>query len=375
MLIGIDATRANKTAKTGVEWYAWHVIQELKKQTLGDGNSWILYANAILTGGLEALPDNWYEVRAKWPFKYGWTQFRLAYEMYKRPADVLWMPGATLPRYLPKRTVVTEHDIGFHRLPKLYKPQQVRVHEHAMKEVAKRAQRIITVSEFSGREIAEVYGIDPRKIAITPLGVDHNLYRPIDDRKRIEDRLRRYQLPRPYFLYVGRLEAKKNIAFLIRAFTEFKNRRGVGDPHRLALIGLPGFGYDAIKRAIADSTFRSDILELGYVPETDMPFLLSGAEALVHPSLYEGFGLTTVQAMAAGCPVLSSNAASLPEIIGGGGEFFSPNELEQCVELMNRLVSEPGMKTRLREKGIERAKKYTWEQTAQLTAPVLTRWE
>lgn len=375
MLIGIDATRANKTAKTGVEWYAWHVIQELKRQTQGDGHSWILYANAILNGGLEHLPDNWFEVRAKWPFKFGWTQFRLSWEMYKRPVDVLWMPGATLPRYTAKRTVVTEHDIGFHRFPKLYKPRQVHVHEHAMKEAAKKAARIITVSEFSGREISEVYGIDPRKIAITPLGVDHQLYRPIDNRERVIDRLRRYQLPQPYFLYVGRLETKKNIAFLVKAFTEFKNRRGVGDPHRLALVGTPGFGYDLIKRAIADSTFKSDILELGYVPETDLPFLMSGAEALVHPSLYEGFGLTPIQAMAANCPVITSNAASLPEVVGDAGEYFSPTELEQLVEVMNRLVSEPGMKTRLREKGLQHAQKYTWERTAGLTLPVLTRWE
>lgn len=374
MLIGIDATRANKPAKTGVEWYAWHVIQEMKRQTQGDGHSWILYANAVLSGGLEALPENWYEIRAKWPFKFGWTQFRLSYEMMKRPVDVLWMPGATLPRYLAKRIVVTEHDIGFHRFPKLYKPRQVHVHEHAMREAAKKATRLITVSEFSGREIAEVYGVDPAKIAITPLGVDHNLYRPIDDHSRIEERLRRYQLPQPYFLYVGRLETKKNIAFLVKAFTEFKNRRGVGDPHRLALVGIPGFGYDDIKRAIAASTFKSDILELGYVPETDLPYLMSGAEALVHPSLYEGFGLTPIQAMAAGCPVLSSNAASLPEVIGDAGEYFSPQELEQCVIGMNRIVSEPGLKTKLREKGIVRAQAYTWERTASLTLPVLTRW-
>jgi glycosyltransferase involved in cell wall biosynthesis len=102
---------------------------------------------------------------------------------------------------------------------------------------------------------------------------------------------------------------------------------------------------------------------------------MSGAEALVHPSLYEGFGLTPIQAMAANCPVITSNAASLPEVVGNAGEYFSPTELEQLVEVMNRLVSEPGMKTRLREKGLQHAQKYTWERTAGLTLPVLTRWE
>ncbi len=240
MLIGIEATRANKPAKTGVEWYAWHVIQELKGLTTGDGNSWILYSNAPLSGGLEKLPENWYEERITWPLPFGWTQLRLSWELKKHHVDALWLPGSTLPRFVPKNTVVTVHDIGFHRYPKLYKPRQVRIHEHAMKEIAKKATRILTVSEFSGREIAEAYGIDPRKIAITYNGVDHQAYHPIADKQEIEERLRRYQLPQPYFLTVGRLETKKNIVMLLKAFTSFKTRRGVGDPHRLALVGISG---------------------------------------------------------------------------------------------------------------------------------------
>ncbi len=374
MLIGIESTRANKPAKTGVEWYAWHLIQELKRQSTTDGNSWVLYSNKVLTGGLEILPENWYEIRAKWPLAFGWTQLRLSYELYRRPVDVLWMPGSTLPRVSPKQTVVTMHDIGFHRLPKLYKGRQVRVHEHAMKEIKKRAARIITVSQFSAREMVEAYGIDPKKIAITPLGVEHNVYRPIADGDLVDQRVRRYEIPHPYFLCVGRLEAKKNIVTLIRAFNEFKVRRGMGDPMHLVLVGIPGFGYDDIKRAINASTVKSDILELGYVPEGDMPYLMNGAEALIHPSLYEGFGLPPVQAMASGCPVISSNAASLPEVIGDAGLFFSPNEMEELVTCMNRLVSEPGLKHDLREKGIAQAAKYTWQRTAELTMPVLTRW-
>ncbi len=374
MLIGIEATRANKPAKTGVEWYAWHLIQELKKQTLGDGNSWVLYSNHVLTGGLEVLPENWYEIRIKWPMKYGWTQLRLSYELRKRPVDVLWMPGSTMPRVTPKQTVVTMHDIGFHRFPKLYKSRQVHIHEQAMKELKKKAARIITVSEFSAREMVEAYGIDSKRIAITPLGIDHNLYKPVTNVDLLETRLRHYQIPERYFLYVGRLEAKKNLVTLIKAFTEFKVRRGVGEPMHLVLAGMPGFGYDEIKRAIAGSAVKSDILELGYVPEVDMPHLMSGAEALIHPSLYEGFGLPPAQAMAAGCPVISSNAASLPEVIGDAGLFFSPLEKEQLVAAMNRLVEEPTLKQELRNKGIARAANFTWQRTAELTLPVLTRW-
>lgn len=375
MLIAIEASRANKLTKTGVEWYAWHVIQELKKQTVDDGNSWILYTNAVLRGGLEVLPANWFEVRAKWPLPYGWTQFRLAWEMLRRPADVLFLPGSTLPRVIPKKTVVTVHDVGFHRYPQLYKKRQVRIHEIAMREIKRRAARIVTVSEFSRREIAENYGIDPERIAVVPNGIDHALYRPMSDLEAVDERLRRYRLAKPFFLVIGRLEAKKNIAALVRAFAEFKTRRGVGDPHKLVLVGIPGFGYEEIKRAKNGSGVKGDIIETGYVPEADVPALLNAAEALIHPSWYEGFGIPPVAAMAVGCPVLSSTAGSLPEIIGSDAAlYFSPDQPEAMVKAMNDLVSDYNLREKLRTAGIMRAVTYTWQSTAAGLLPILTKW-
>lgn len=375
MLIGIEASRANKPAKTGVEWYAWHVIQELKRLTPGDKNSWILYTNAILQGGLEALPENWYEVRAKWPFPFGWTQFRLAWEMIHRPTDVLFVPGSTMPRIVPKKTVVTIHDMGFHHLPKLYKKRQVHIHEIAVREAVKRATRIITVSEFTGRDLVQSYGADPSRIAITPLGVDHGLYRPITDVAAIEECLTRHHLSRPFFMTVGRIEAKKNILMLINAFTQFKARQGIGSPYKLVLAGIPGFGYEEVKRAIAASPVKDDIKELGYLAEADKPLLLNAASALIHPSKYEGFGIPVLEAMACGCPVLTSTAASLPEVAGEGNAlFFSPDDVEALIAQMQHVVSDDAVVTKLKEAGIARAAGFTWEQTAKLTLPVLTAW-
>jgi glycosyltransferase involved in cell wall biosynthesis len=375
MLIGIEATRANKVTKTGVEWYAWHVIQELKNLTQNDGNSWILYSNAPLSGGLEKLPENWYEERLKWLLPYGWTQLRLSWDLHKHPVDVLWLPGSTLPRFMPKKTVVTVHDVGFHHLPKLYKKRQVSIHEHAMKEIRRKAERIITVSEFSGRDIAEQYGIDPKKIAITYPGVDLALYTPVKAADSIEERLTRYRISTPFFINIGRMEAKKNIVTLVKAFTQFKTRRGVGDPYKLVLVGVPGYGYEEIKRTIADSPFKSDILELGYVPETDKPHLLTAAQALIHPSFYEGFGIPPVEAMACGCPVISSNAASLPEVLGNAAVYFSPNEPEQLTGLMSQLAEDWQARENMKTIGLERAQRFNWKATAEKTLPVLTQWE
>jgi len=375
MLIGIDASRANKTNKTGVEWYAWHVIQNLKELTKESEHSWVLYSNDVLQNGLEKLPKNWYEVRAHWPIKKGWTQVRLSYELWRRPTDVFYIPAHVLPRVVPKKSVVTIHDVGFHRLPQLYRDRDRRFHEWSTKDIAKRAQRVITVSEFSGREISDIYGIDPSKIAITPNGIDHDRYRPISDLSEIEERLARYRIPKPYFVSIGRLEAKKNIVNLVKAFTLFKARRGVGDPVKLVLIGNPGFGYEEIKKTIAESNARQDIIQLGYIPEADKPAILNAAVALIHPSWYEGFGIPPVEAMACGCPVLSSDAASLPEVLGKDAAiYFPPGEQEGMAAAMARIMDESGLAQKLRLAGIAEASKYTWRNTAELTLPVLTQW-
>ncbi len=374
MMIGIEATRANKPRKTGVEWYAWHVIQELKKLTVGNPHSWILYSNAVLTNGLEQLPENWYEVRLPWMFPYGWTQLRLSVELYRHPIDVMWFPGSTLPRILPKKSVVTVHDIGFHQFPELYPARQRAIHERAMKEVRSRATRIITVSEHSAKAMVSAYGIDPARIAITPCGIDHEVYHPHTDVAAVDDCLRRHQLAAPYFVYVGRMEKKKNVTTLIKAFTEFKTRRGVGDPYRLVLIGSQGFGFEEAQRAIDQSPVRSDIQQLGYVPEQDLPVILQTAEALIQPSWIEGFGIPPVQAMACGCPVISSTGGSLPEICGDAALFFDPSESQELVQQLSRLVDDSSLRQRMRDAGLVQAAKYTWRRTAELTLPALMEW-
>jgi len=376
MLIGIDASRANKLLKTGVEWYSWHLIQELKKLTLNDNqNSWILYTDNILKGGLEELPKSWYEVRAHWPLKKGWTQIRLSWELWRRPTDLFFIPAHVLPRYIPKKSVVTVHDVGFKRYPNLYRARDRRFHEWSTKDIARRADRIITVSKFSAIEISRLYNIDPQKIAITYNGVDHNLYRPIKDQDEIEDALRRYTISQPFFVVIGRLEFKKNIINIVKAFNLFKARRGVGDPMKLVFIGSQGYGYSEIKKEILKSNVKNDIIQLGYVPEVDLPRILNGATALIHASWYEGFGIPPVMAMASGCPVLSSDSSSLPEIIGKeAGLFFPPSQIEPLANLMEKISTDKELVKKLTIAGIHESSKYTWRNTAKTTLPVLTQW-
>ncbi len=374
MLIGIDASRANKPVKTGVEWYSFSLIEALKKLTANDAHQWVLYTREPLTGDLAVLPENWYEVRAAWPPKYLWTQARMSWEMMRRPADVLFAPAHVLPPIRPEKSVVTIHDVGFRRMPHLYKTIQKAYHEFTTKDIVRTGARIITVSEFTARELVELYGADPANIAITHLGIDHGTYHPMDE-QAIEAVIMRYKIPKPYFLTIGRMEEKKNIVSIIKAFDAMKTQRGVGDPTHLVLAGPKGFGYEKIKAAIQASPNRAQILELGYVPEADVPALFAGARGYVHAAWYEGFGIPPVQAMACGCPVIVANNSSLPEVVGeGNGMFVRPDDIDGIAANMERLLSDTPFVMDMRARGIERAKQFTWQQTAQQTLPVLTSW-
>lgn len=374
MIIGIDASRANKKIKTGVEWYSWHIIQSLKKLTANDGNTWVLYTREPLLDLLSDLPENWYEVRAGWPPQKLWTQVRMSWEMWRRPADVLFVPGHVLPTVRPERSVVTIHDVGFRRFPRLYKKADIEYHEVTTAHIAKTEARIISPSEFTGRELIDLYHVDASRIAITPLGVEHERYRKLDH-ESVREVLIKLHVPEPYFLSLGRIEAKKNILNLVKAFNVFKAKRGVGDPTHLVIAGTPGFQYRLIKKEIDASPFKSQIIELGYVSEDDLPYLINGASALIHVSWYEGFGLPPLESMACGTPVIASQVASLPEVIGSGNALFvPPANTDDIAHAMERIMDNPELRASLGQKGLERAKLYTWRRTAELTLPVLKEW-
>lgn len=374
MLIGIEASRANRLQKTGVEWYAHHVIQGLKRLPAADVHSWLLYSNDSLSQGLEKGPANWHERRLAWPPKYLWTQARLSWEMFRRAPQVLFVPAHILPRFSPKRSVVTVHDVGFARHPELYKPRQVTYHEWTTRDIARRGARVITVSEFCKREIHELYGIPIERIIVTPLGIDHAKFKPIAA-ERITSVLTKYQVTAPYILYIGRLEKKKNTKFLIEAFIRYKAARGPADTLNLVLIGLPGAGFEEIKQVIVSAACRDQIILTGYVSEADKPALLSGALAYIQPSLYEGFGLPPLEAMACGTPVLSSTAGSLLEIVGEDNAlFFQPDDHEALEQGIGLYVDYQEIREQHVRRGLAWVKRYDWTKTSKETLQALTSW-
>ena len=371
MKIGIEASRANRVQKTGVEWYALNVIEELKKLTASSNDSWSLLTNDSLTGALATLPKHWSEVRLLWPPKHLWTQLRLSWEMWRNPTDVLFVPAHVLPLIAPKKNVVTIHDVGFRRHPELYPLKQRLYHEWTTRDIVRRCPRIVTVSEFSKQEIIHFYGAKSEQITVAPLAVSESLQEANSD--QIDLLRQKMGLPQRFVLFIGRIEEKKNVRVLIEALSLYYQQTHDRDL-KLVLAGREGFGIERLRERIQELGLVDDILFTGYLAESDKGALLSAAEYYAQPSWYEGFGIPVLEAMKCGTPVIAASTSSMPEIAGEGNAlFFNPAFAQQLAEQMNQLRSTE-LRQQLSEKGKRREEQFSWKKTAEIILPLLTNW-
>jgi glycosyltransferase involved in cell wall biosynthesis len=354
-LIAIDASSANKPEKTGVEWYAYRLIEAMKKIPLLDGERVVLWARMPLEGALGTLPAGWSSKVLGWPLKKGWMQGRVTMEVGLTKPDVLFVPSQGLPRLLPKATVTTIHDLGFLRVPDAYDPQVLSKLERTTADAAARATALLTVSDFSRQEISAAYQVPAERIVVTPLAGTW-------DADVVSD-----GVSRPYFLFVGRLEKKKNVAGLVRAFDAFKRTRGAMDPFELVLAGAPGYGFDEIEAFVRASPYKNAIRLVGYAETSDLKTLMSEATAFCFPSLYEGFGIPLVDAFASGTPVIAADIPSLREVAGDAALFVPPADVEGWASAMRRVADEPALREELTAKGSARASRFSWDETARLT--------
>lgn len=402
MTIGIDASRANKKIKTGVEWYSYYLIRELKKISLPEIN-FVLYTPGKLGPELANLPANWRTKVLKWPLKYLWTQIRLSWEMIFQPPDVLFVPSHALPLCCRAKTVITIHDLGFERFPNAY-PFWQRIYTRFVYQWAGRfADQIIVPSEFTQKELIQLYKVKAGKVKVIYLGYDQSLFQPIDDQKQIdpvrnskkdpllrspeakppyglapaniEDNsqisngveavLNQYQIKKPYLLSVGRLEKKKNIKNLLAAFTILQTLY----PYlQLVLVGQPAYGYNEIKKLKTNN-----IVEVGHIAHQNLPPLYAGAECFVFPTLYEGFGLPILEAMACGCPVATSKNSSLPEVAGLAASYFDPQNVEEMAKTVLKILKDREVRETMIQKGLERVKLFSWEKCARETLRILLK--
>lgn len=362
-ILGIDASRANKPRKTGTESYAWHLIRLLQKYVPPETEV-LLYTRDRLEPGLVPSVSNWKEKILYWPPRRFWTLARLSWEMLRRPPDTLWIPTHTLPFFTPK-SVVTVHDVGFMARPELYNLPDRLYHIFSTARIIKNAAHIITVSEFSKKEIIKFCKVPADRVSVTLLSADFK-FRP-KSAQEIKTILAKYRIDEPYFIFVGRLEKKKNINGLLAAFALFRAKH---QNSKLVLVGKSGFGWEEARKLCPNGS----VVELGWAESADTPALIAGALALILPSHYEGFGLPVLEAFASGTPVIASKTASLPEVGGEAALYIDPNKPEELASALGRIYKEPELRTKLSAAGLERAKLFTWEKTAEATWDVLKRF-
>lgn len=285
----------------------------------------------------------------------------LPIEAFTGPADVLHAPDFSLPPTLLARTVVTIHDLAFMTHPECAVPALRRYLNRVVPRAARRADHIIAVSQRTADDLTEVLGVEPKKVTVIHLGVDPSVRR-IDDPERLQAALARYGLRQPFALAVGTIEPRKNFARLIEAFSLAKRRGGA--PTQLVIAGRKGWLYDDVFETVDRLGLRDEVRFLDYVPDGDLPLLYSLASVVAMPSLYEGFGIPIVEAMACGTPVVASSAGSLPEIVGDAGLLAAPEDVEALADALSRASSDEPLRATLIARGNERARQFDWDEAA-----------
>ncbi len=357
---GIDANALVREKVTGTERYVAWVIKEMMKLPLQNDERVILYASENILVDTP-LPSGWQVKVLRWPFKRGWTHGRLSIELLMRGPDIFFSPAHEVPLLTGRTKIVsTIHDIAFHLIPNVYSDKERRRQEWAVKRAITKADHLITVSETTKDDLVEHYAVPTEKISATLLAVDAERFKVSENEKwRIRDK---YHLgDKEFVLSVGRIEKKKNIVLLVRAC--------MAVDMSCILAGSFGFGEERIKQQIADS--HGLVETLGYVPDKDLPGLVANAFAYVFPSLYEGFGIPALEAMAAGVPLIVSDIPALREIAGDAALYAQPAREKDWQEALHRIKTDATLRDVLIKRGEERVKDFSWRRTAEETWQVL----
>ena len=256
MKIGLEATRANRPDKTGTEWYAWHLLQQFKK--IDQNNNFIVYYNQDLAEPLGTGPANFSFHKLNWPLKKLWTHFRLSWELIRRPVDRFFASNA-LPLFTKGKTIITIHDLGFFKQPKLYHPLERIYHKISHRLAISKADKIIAVSQATADDIVKYFPQAKNKIKVIYNGWDQEQFKPVTEEIKTQIRVK-YNLPAKFILYIGRIETKKNIQNLVKAFALLKNQ-----DYHLVLAGRPGnFGYEEIITLTKQENIKNRIINGQY---------------------------------------------------------------------------------------------------------------
>jgi glycosyltransferase involved in cell wall biosynthesis len=287
-------------------------------------------------------------------------------ELQRAPIDVL-VSFSTLPSYTPCKTILLLADVFWLANPGWLPPHIAIPRTLATRRSVKRADRIVTTTEFSRREITRILNVPPEKIVVVPHGVRTEFTERLSAARIAEVRAR-YDIGQQYIFSLNDIHPRKNLDGLVEAFGRLKSTSGL--PHQLVIAGRSLWPYPEFHRRVERNRFAKDIKVLGYLPSKDVLALYQGADLFVYPSFYEGWGLQVHEAMIAGVPVTVANNTTMPEIAGDAADTFDPYDVDDISRSMERILTDTNLRDTLVARGFERVKRYSWREAAKATLAV-----
>ncbi len=354
--------------RTGADIYAVRVLAELRRID-GENEYYQFFSPPSLAAGKGnfrplATAGLWMAP----PLNVVWHHTMLDLYVRRYGLDLVHVPYLRIPAHCSCPVVATVHDLAEFRTPGHYTLLRRAYRRYVLRWLARRAAHIVTISENSKRDIHELYGIPRERISAVYAGVGPE-FRLLGRERCGKQLAARYGLQGPFILYVGALEhPNKNLVRLIRAFARLRELGFRG--HNLVVVGAGRGNPRAIYRAVHEEGLEDNIRFLGYVPYADLPLLYNAADVFVYPSLYEGFGLPPVEAMACGLPVACANASSLPEVVGRAAALFDPHDVDDIARTVAALLASESLRDDYAEAGLRQAGRYSWEMAARKTLAV-----
>lgn len=381
MKIGIDGYEANIEKRVGIGHYAYQLLRHIQK--LDKNNFYTIFLPSVPISDMPQESVNWRYVVGK-PQNF-WTIRQLPGLIKKNSVDMFFSPTHYAPWFINVPQIISIMDLSYLHYPEMFRKKDLLQLKYMGGQSIKKAQKILTISEFSKKEISNHYGYPEQDIVVTYPGVNklQQSVAPTDpafggriegsDSTNLEIRdpstsihfVRNDRL-RKYILFVGTIQPRKNIKRLIEAF-ELINASDT----RLMIVGKKGWLYESLFEIMEKSPKRKSITWLDYVDDFELPRLYKNAICIVLPSLYEGFGIPVVEAMNYGCPVVVSNTTSLPEVAGAAGIYVDPLHVQSIAEGITKAIQlTKEEREAFIKKGKDQARKFTWEQCARKTIDV-----
>lgn len=363
MNIGLDGNEANVKNRVGSGQYAASMLTEFAKVK---NHNFIVY---LKEKPLAYLPKETSNFRYKvFGPKKLWTQFALPLKLtFGTKPDIFFTLGHYGPRFSKIPFIVTIFDLSYIHYPNLFNKNDLYQLVNWSKYSIQKAKHILAISNSTKDDIIKHYKINPSKISVTYMGYDQKTFKPQSE-SRIDKAKTKYKIKGDYIVFVGTLQPRKNIENLIDVFNQI--HKSV-DNLSLVIIGKKGWLYNSIFQKVNDLNLTSKVIFTDFIPQEDLPPIISGSKLYVLPSLYEGFGIPVIEAQACGVPVVVSNTSSLPEVVGDSGLLVDPLSIESIAGGIQKIISNESLSKNLVAKGFVNIKRFSWKKCAQETLNIL----